>query len=222
MINIRKATLGWMILILIMSGCDQLPLLGTLVEPSSKNSVEEAALWDDFSDKKSGWDQVVSSEGSAGYFDDTYQISVTYPNTDIFTTFTKTFINSDVHVSVVRTAGGDDNNFGVICRFQDPENFYAGQISSDGTAGIFKIENGKYQQLGNSYMVPAPAILGGSGKNELRFECVENTLTLSVNGTIVDTQVDDGFRSGEVGLIAGIINGDMGVFQFDDLRAYMK
>jgi hypothetical protein len=218
----HKATLLWIALILIVSGCSQLPLLDQWVERSSNNSEEEAALWDDFSDKKSGWEQVVSSEGSAGYFNDTYQITVTYPNTDIFTTFTKTFINSDVTVHVVRTAGGDDNNFGMICRFQDPENFYAGQIGSDGTAGIFKVENGKYQLLGNPYMIPAPAILGGSGKNELRFECIENILTLSVNGAVVDTQVDDSFKSGEIGLIAGILSGDVGVFQFDDLRAYMK
>ena len=218
----RKMILMMLTLILVISGCSQFPLLSNLIEPSTENEEKEADLADDFSDRKSGWEEVVASEGSAGYFNDTYQITVTYPNTDIFTTFTKTFINSDVLVHVARAAGGDDNNFGVICRFQGPENFYAGQISSDGTAGIFKIENGKYQLLGHSFMVSAPAVLGGNGKNEIRFECIENTLTLSVNGAIADTQLDESFKSGEVGLIAGILSDEVGVFQFDDLSAFMR
>lgn len=196
-----------------------MPLLSGLMNASSEDAAKEGDLRDDFSDKKSGWEEILISEGSAGYIKDTYQITVNHPNTDIFTTFTKTFVNSEVVVKAVRTAGADDNNFGVICRYQDPKNFYAGQINSDGTAGIFKIENGKYQLIGNKHMIPVPAILGGNGKNEVRFECIEKTLTLSVNGVLADSQEDDTFRSGEIGLIAGVLDGDSGVFQFDDLTA---
>lgn len=196
-----------------------MPLLSGFINTSSENNTNEADLWDDFSDKKSGWEEIITSEGTAGYTKDAYLITVNYPDTDIFTTFTKTFVNSEVVVQVVRIAGVDDNNFGVICRYQDPKNFYAGQISSDGTAGIFKIEKGKYQLLGNKFMVAVPAILGGSGENEIRFECIENALTLSVNGALADSQEDDTFKSGEIGLIAGVLDGDFGVFQFDDLIA---
>ncbi len=68
-------------------------------------------------------------------------------------------------------------------------------------------------------MGAVPAILGGSGENEIRFECIENALTLSVNGALADSQEDDTFKSGEIGLIAGVLDGDFGVFQFDDLIA---
>ena len=218
----RRLIFIWLTLILILCGCSQMPLLTGMINASSEDDANNADLRDDFSDKKSGWEEIISSEGSAGYSNGAYQIRVTYPNTDIFTTFTKTFVNSDVVVIAARTAGTDDNNFGVICRYQDPKNFYAGQISSDGTAGIFKIENGTYQLLGNKHMLPIPVILDGNSENEIRFECIEKTLTLSVNGALADSQEDDTFKSGEIGLIAGVLGGDSGVFQFDDLTAIAR
>jgi hypothetical protein len=121
-----------------------------------------------------------------------------------------------------RKKGTDNNNYGVICRFQDSENFYSGQISSDGYAGIFRIQNGEYELLGHQYMMPVPAIMGGSGENEIHFECVDDTLTLSVNGELADSQEDGAFKSGEFGLIAGTVDGNAGVFQFDDLIVNVK
>ena len=88
-------------------------------------------------------------------------------------------------------------------------------------AGIFKIEDGEYQLLGHQNMVPVPAIMGG-GENEIWFECVETTLSLAVNGELVDSQRDATFKSGEIGLIAGTIDGNIGVFQFDDLTAFPR
>jgi len=134
-------------------------------------------------------------------------------------TYARIFVNSEITVKVARIKGSDNNNFGIICRFQDSENFYAGQISSDGFAGIFKVEDGEYRLLGHQSMVPVPAIMGGSVENEIRFECIENTLALSVNNVLADSQQDDTFKSGEIGLIAGTIDGNIGVFQFDDLKA---
>jgi len=193
-----------------------MPLLSHFFDSSSGKSLEETVILDDFSDSKSGWEYLQIDEGSAGYVEETYQIAVNVPNTDIFTTYARTFVNSEIIVKAARIKGSDNNNFGVICRYKDPENFYAGQISSDGCAGIFKIEDGEYHLLGHESMVPVPAIISGGGKNEIRFECIESTLTLSVNGVLADSQEDDTFQFGEVGLIAGTIDGNIGVFQFDE------
>jgi hypothetical protein len=196
-----------------------MPLLASIFNSSSGNNLDEGVLREDFSDKKSGWKNFQIDEGSAGYIGETYQIAVNVPNTDIFTTYVRIFVNSEITVKAVRIEGSDNNNFGVICRFQDPENFYAGQISSDGFAGIFKVEDGEYQLLGHQSMVPVPSIIGGGGENEIQFECIEKTLTLSVNNVLADSQQDAAFKSGEIGLIAGTVDGNTGVFQFDDLTA---
>jgi len=199
--------------------CTRMPLLSSMLDSSAENGAGEASLRDDFSDSKSGWEHIQIDEGTAGYVGETYQITVNVPNTDIFTTYNRIFVNSEVTVRAAQIQGSDNNNFGLICRFQDSENFYAGQISSDGLAGIFKIEEGNYQLLGHQSMLPVPAIMGGRGENEIWFECVETTLTLAVNGELVDTQKDGTFKSGEVGLIAGTIDGNIGIFQFDDFTA---
>lgn len=199
--------------------CAQMPLLSSIFNSPTENGAGETALRDDFSDTKSGWEHIQIDEGTAGYVGETYQITVNMSNSDIFTTYSRIFVDSEVTVRAVKMRGSDNNNFGLICRFQDSENFYAGQISSDGLAGIFKIEDGKYQLLGHQSMVPVPAIMGGSGENEIWFECVETTLSLAVNGEFVDSQRDNAFKSGEIGLIAGTIDGNIGVFQFDDLTA---
>jgi hypothetical protein len=46
-------------------------------------------------------------------------------------------------------------------------------------------------------------VKGGSRLNHLRFDCVDSTLTLYVNGYQAATVEDDRLASGDVGLIAG-------------------
>ena len=218
----RRSAIICITLQMFFISCTRMPLLSNILDSSSENNSDEGVLWDDFSDKKSGWENLQLDEGSAGYVGETYQIAVDVPNTDIFMTYARTFVNCEITVKAARIIGSDNNNFGIICRFQDSKNFYAGQISSDGFAGIFKVEDGEYRLLGNQNMVPVPAIMGGSGENEIQFECIENTLTLSVNSVLADSQQDDTFKSGEIGLIAGTIDGNIGVFQFDDLKASVR
>jgi len=215
----RRSAIIWITLLMFFISCTRIPLLSSIFNSSSGNNLDETVLRDDFSDKKSGWEYIQIDEGSAGYVGETYQIAVNVPNTDIFTTYSRAFVNSEIIVKAARIEGSDNNNFGIICRFQDPENFYAGQISSDGLAGVFKVEDGEYQLLGHQSMVPVPAIMGGNEENEIRFECIEKTLTLTVNSVLADSQQDDAFKSGEIGLIAGTVEGNIGVFQFDDLTA---
>jgi len=203
------------------AGCARIPLLDALVKAPA-SPLNEADLNDDFSDKDSGWGTLKYPEGTAGYVKDTYQITVAQKNTDLFITYPRIYVNSEITVSVSRLEGSDNNNYGLVCRYQDNKNFYAGQISSDGYAGIFKMEKGIYGLLGREFMTPVPAILGGGAVNTVTFSCLEDTLTLSVNGEMADEQKDDAFATGENGIIAGNIDGDYGVFQFDDFSSIVK
>ena len=213
----KRSAIICIALIIFFISCTRIPLLSNILNSSSGDNSDEEVLRDDFSDKKSGWENLQLDEGSAGYVGETYQIAINVPNTDIFMTYARTFVNSEIIVKAARIKGSENNNFGVICRFKDPENFYSGQISSDGYAGIFKVEDDEYRLLGHQTMVPVPAIIGGSGENKIQFECIEKTLSLSVNGVLADSQNDDTFKSGEIGLIAGTVDGNIGVFLFDDL-----
>jgi len=207
--------------VFILSGCSQLGLIGALFNQGS-NEESHTLVRDDFSDKDSGWGQFIYPEGAAVYKNDTYQIIVNVPNSDIFITYPRVYINSMVQADINKVSGSNDNNYGLICRFKDAQNFYAGQISSDGFAGIIKVKNGVYELIGREQMAPVPAILGGEAVNQVRFECVQDTLTLIVNEQVVDVQTDDTFISGEVGLIAGTVSGYEGVFAFDNFIADVR
>ena len=199
-----------------LAGCGRLPLLDTIINPAAKADGNGSYLADDFSDEDSGWDTFTHTEGSAYYEDNAFLITVQAPNADLFSIFPRIFINSEIHVRASRVDGSENNNYGIVCRYQDPENFYAGQISSDGYAGIFMMEDGTYKLLGRKFMVRSDSVLGGSGENLIQFVCDEDQLVLSVNGEAVDRHEDDTFRSGETGVIAGTVDGDFGKFRFDD------
>jgi len=205
----------------LMSGCSQIDFIGSLLG-SGQQTESHARIDDDFSDKDSGWGQFIYPEGSAVYKNDAFIISVHVPNSDIFITYPRIYINTIVQSDVNKETGPDDNNYGLICRYEDEKNFYAGQVSSDGYAGIFRIKNGTYQLIGRDRMVPVPAILGGNAVNQMRFECIQNTLTLIVNGEVADTQTDETFLSGEVGMIAGTISGYEGSTRFDNFTAEVR
>jgi len=203
---------------MMINGCSQFGFIGELFSPSQA-SESYTQINDDFSDKDSGWGQFIYPEGSAVYKNDAYQITINVPNSDVFITYPRIYINSVVQADINKVSGSNDNNYGLICRFEDERNFYAGQVSSDGYAGILKVRNGEYQLIGIEEMIPVAAILGGEAVNEVRLECIQDTLTLYVNGEIADTQTDETFISGEVGMIAGTISGYDGVFQFDNFIA---
>jgi len=209
------------VITLLVAGCSQMGFIGELLNPSS-NADNYAMINDDFSDKDSGWGQFIYPEGSAVYKNDAYRITVNVPNSDIFITYPRVYINSIVQADIQKVSGSNDNNYGLICRYEDERNFYAGQVSSDGFAGIFKVKNGIYTLIGREQMTPVPSILGGVAVNQVRLECIQDTITLVVNGEVADSQVDETFISGEAGLIAGTISGYEGVFEFDNFIADVR
>lgn len=205
-------------MICLLTGCSNLPLVSQLLNTSPKATTVGLLFEDDFSEKDSGWDRYVSDIGSTDYADGAYHIIVNEPITDLFANPSETFEDVIIEVTATKQSGPDENSFGVICRYQDEENFYAALITSDGYAGIFEVNEGEYKLIGHKEMIPVPAILGGNASNLIYFECIGNSLSLAVNDSPVDSQTDKSFKKGDVGLIAGTFE-DTGVhIAFDDFK----
>ena len=116
------------------------------------------------------------------------------------------FNDVDIEVNAVKLGGPDDNDFGLICRYQNKDNFYMLVISSDGYYGIAKIKNGQYILLGADQLQYSNSIALGQAANNIRAECVGPNLRLYANSVLL-TEVQDGdFPSGDVGLVAGTYN----------------
>lgn len=165
---------------------------------------DETIFSDDFSYPLSGWDRINTETYQANYKDGVYRFQVNEPFTSIWSL--KDLIIEDVIIDVDTTkAGGpDDNNYGVICRAnREHGSFYFFIISSDGYYSIGKVVGGDQILLGDKVMQPSDHIRKGYATNHIRATCIEDTLTLTVNGQELIEVIDEEFSIGGVGLTAG-------------------
>jgi hypothetical protein len=115
-------------------------------------------------------------------------------------------LQNDVRIEVdaTKSAGPDGNAFGVICRYNDQNNFYKFLVTSDGFAGISKLTNGNVTVISSSdgKMQPVNNINKGAASNHIRADCIGSTLTLYVNGNQVAMASDSSLSGGDTGLFA--------------------
>jgi hypothetical protein len=106
---------------------------------------------------------------------------------------------------------------GIICRYQDFDNFYLFMISSDGFAGIARYMNNTFSMLSGESMEQSDAINQGAKTNHVEAGCIGNDLVLLVNGTQIATASDTSFSGGDVGLFAKSFNEGGVDILFDNL-----
>ncbi|MBE3067033.1 MAG: hypothetical protein IMZ73_06340, partial [Chloroflexi bacterium] len=166
---------------------------------------QQILFQDDFSNTNSGWDQAHTDIGSTDYENGGYRINIIQSDTYFFANPYQSFQNDvRIEVDATKIGGPDDNAFGVICRYQDVDNYYYFYISSDGYVGIGVDKAGTKTIISSSdgNLTSDSSVTQGAVTNHLRADCIGNTLTLFVNGTQVATVTDSTFTGGDVGLVA--------------------
>jgi hypothetical protein len=161
---------------------------------------------DDFSDSSSGWDTITDASGTTDYSDGKYLISVPDASTYLFATPSTLADTTDVRIEVDVLKSDDvPHDMGIICRYQDSDNFYYLLVSSDGYFAIGKFKAGTEELIGTTDMRPdkGGVVHPGAADNHLRADCIGDTLTLYANGTKLFQVQDSDFVKGNVGLIAG-------------------
>lgn len=171
---------------------------------------------DTFTSSQSGWDQYSDATYRADYVADAYRISVFDADTEAWSIPRLAFSDVIIDVNARKVDGPDDNVYGVLCRYEDPDNFYFFLISSDGYAGIGVYESGERRLLSGDSMLPSDFINLGEGLNALRIECVGDKLSLSVNGHLINEFHGASEVKGDVGLIAGTYDFSGVEIEFDD------
>ncbi len=139
------------------------------------------------------------------------------PNADAVSNPGLDFRDVRVQVEATKVDGPDNNLFGVVCRYQDPGNFYFFAVSSDGYAGIGVSKNGRRHLLSRDTLLPSPRILTGSATNVLRADCVGYELNLYVNGGLVSQAQAAEWDEGDVGLMVGSYEQGGAEIAFDNL-----
>ena len=171
---------------------------------------------DDFSKETGGWSTHEDAHSFSGYDQSGFRLSSDVPNYQFWSVPGLNFSDSLVYVRTRKLSGPENNLFGVVCRFQDSDNFYALMIGSDGYYGIFKRVNGEQSLVDQSHMDFSETIQTGEGQNEIKAICQGDYLALFVNETRLIQVRDDSLGFGDVGLIVGNLE-EVGVnILFDD------
>lgn len=95
--------------------------------------------------------------------------------------------------------------FGLLCRYQDEQNFYFFLIGNDGFFVIGKYKNGAQSFIGMDTFGYHPALQTSQPTNLVQATCIGETLTLLVNQNEIATVQDSDFLHGDVGLMAGTL-----------------
>ena len=174
-------------------------------------------LVDDFSSEKLPWDTWQRPDGSAAsYYQSGMVLVVESTHTDVITTNGQTL--DDVLIEVIghKVAGSDDNHYGVICRYQDNENYYGFSVTSDGYYGIYKVKDGEYILLTSGNLEFSSVINQGNEWNILRATCNGDRLSFKVNQITLSEARDKSFIQGRTGLIAGTYSEPEIAVKFDN------
>jgi hypothetical protein len=195
----------WILAILglfLLCGC----YLEDRIQASALAEVDPGSVifFDDFSDMESGWEIWDSDEAQIYYSDSGLGFTINTTNYDYWSLLGIRLADITLVVDAEQTAGPNDNDFGLICRYQDEFNFYAFLISGDGYGGIVKVKDGLYSVLTASETLEfSDNIRQGQAKNQLRADCIGNQLSFYINQEEFLKVVDTDFSVGDIGLIAG-------------------
>lgn len=173
---------------------------------------------DDFSDPGSGWMQGEDEFGKTEYLNGGFRIFVNSDVTGKVSIPRLLFTDTVIEVDASKIAGPDDNDFGVICRYQDENNFYFFEISSDGYYSIGKFKDNRLILIGMEQMQTSDHIRQGETTNRIRAACIGSSLSLSVNGHHLAEVEDADFPRGDVGLIAGTFETPGADLLFDNFK----
>jgi hypothetical protein len=212
----RKLLLG-VFLLFVLSAC--LPEDVSGPDPCNESGT---LLNDDFEGTRNcGWVLYDRSGAAAQISDGVMRLSTSQPGQIWWTNAEREMDDTIVAVQARQVGGPNDNAYGVICRYQNPENFYVFLISGDGYYAIGKYQAGSDQinyLTGDGQYTFSNVINQGAAANEIRASCIGSELSLTVNGIPLETVTDSTFVVGDIGLAASTFQPGTAVIQFDNIQ----
>ena len=182
--------------------------------PASVPTFEET-----FDDNAQEWSVWKDEQGEKGVEDGVYYITVDEIEWASWgTSDGLTFTDGTVEVEAQAVDGPDDNGYGLVFRFQDNDNFYYFEVSSDGFYSIGKMVADEWESLAG--WTESDVIRLGRRTNALRIVCSGSQMTFFVNGRQIEELVDDDFEAGSVGFIAEARDEPGVRVHFDDLKVW--
>lgn len=195
----------------------------TLVSNEPETCAGEGTLFEDEFDgeRDCGWVTYNRGGATVAITDGALQISTSQPGQIWWSNPGKAFDDVVIAAEARQVEGPDDNAYGLICRYQNEENFYLFLISGDGYYAIGKYQSGseEVQYLtADQQFQPSDAINQGNATNRIEASCVGNELSLAVNGLALATVTDPTFVTGDIGVAASTLQPGTSLIEFDNIR----
>ena len=122
-------------------------------------------------------------------------------------------------MTTYQVAGPLNNEFGVIFRLGDENNFYFYSLSSDGYYHLRKLVDGEWETL-IDWTESTAINTGEASANVLGLLAEGPQISLLVNGTVLDSVADDAFAQGSLALGVGTIDEGGVEIAFEDLTLW--
>lgn len=116
----------------------------------------------------------------------------------------KTFGDFVLQVEAAQVSGPDRNNYGVVFRHKDGNNYYKVVVSPIGAYRLYKYVDGTFIDIAG--WTRSPAINLGTAVNVIKIAAKGHKFTLYVNGVELGTYTDTSLASGKIDLMAGTWN----------------
>ena len=194
--NLGKILIAYAILLIMAAS-----LYACAGKPTGADS-RKRLFSEDFSLSSSGWTQLKDESGTIEYAKDYYRIFVNKPGTLLLANPGKSFMGDvSVEVDARKIGGGDDNYFGILCHYQNPDNYYWLAITSDGYSGIAMRKDGQDTLISPGLkFLEMKGIKKGNATNHVRADCIGEALTLYANGKQVSLAFNNSLTGGDTGL----------------------
>jgi len=195
MTKTMQCVVGLILIALLVSGC-----AGNQLIPAGA----EVYRFDQ-SDPDIDWISVDSAEVFRGEVEGKYVISLMESGYLEWDTPETIYEDVETRITIRDVGIGMDASYGLMCRFEDSQNYYLAGIGRDGTYFVMKVSDGMNILLAgepDGQFYYSDLIDPVADAYLLTLECVGQTITLSVDGHELTSVQDDELISGQVGFFA--------------------
>jgi len=173
---------------------------------------------DDFGNSGSGWNTLNSESAKVNYASGEYVVKFNKNKLYVWSNpGTRTFKNVQVEVTVKKISGAADASFGVICNYVDKDNYYYAGVDANGFYAIVKYKGQKDNFLtGGGKWAKSNKIALKANEYNISAECINGSISLYVDGALIETVKDSDYTSGNVGVFAWSNDTATAEIHFDD------
>lgn len=191
-----------------------------LATTACSNPFSNVLLQDDFATQNHNWFVAGDETGTLDYENGAYVFKVKDPNLFVWgNPGLNQFSNLHVEVTAI-TSQAQDAAFGLICNYQDENNFYYLGLTPKGYYAIIKFADEDHFLTGENTWASSAQITQTASTYRLGADCgADGRLALYVDGQTIATANDTTYTQGNVGLFIWTFDTVPVEVQFDDFIA---